>query len=282
MAALLGVEVARALLSWAAEAAAHRSSARVKSELRRALLRRVVDLGPSWLAGRRTADLTTLQYPRYRRTRRLLRQVLAPAGPRGDRAHGGGRRRRCPGLARRGDHRRHRPADPTVHGRGRRDDAASTARRLSTLQRLSGHFLDAVAGLPTLKVFGRAKSYAVAIRQVTDSYRRETMSTLRIAFLSSLVLELVASLSVAVVAVAIGLRLVGGGLDLSTGLFVLVLAPEAYLPLRLLGANFHASADGLAAADQVFTVLEEPLPPRGVRQTSPTRPQRVSRSPMSR
>jgi ATP-binding cassette subfamily C protein CydD len=86
------------------------------------------------------------------------------------------------------------------------------------------------------------------------------MGTLRVAFLSSLVLELFASLSVAVVAVAVGIRLVAGGLDLSTGLFVLILAPEAYLPLRALGASYHASADGVATADQVFTVLDSPLP----------------------
>ena len=269
MAALLGVVVARALLSWAAEAAAHRSSARAKSELRRALLRRAVDLGPSWLAGRRTADLTTLStrgvdaldayFAKY--LPQLVLAVIVPTAVVAvvvvqDWLAAAIIAVTVPLI----------PLFMVVVGVTTR---ARTARRLSTLQRLSGHFLDAVAGLPTLKVFGRAKSYAVAIRQVTDSYRRETMSTLRIAFLSSLVLELVASLSVAVVAVAIGLRLVGGDLDLFTGLFVLVLAPEAYLPLRLLGANFHASADGLAAADQVFTVLEEPLPPRGVRHRRP-------------
>ena len=269
MAALLGVVVARALLSWAAEAAAHRSSARAKSELRRALLRRAVDFGPSWLAGRRTADLTTLStrgvdaldayFAKY--LPQLVLAVIVPTAVVAvvvvqDWLAAAIIAVTVPLI----------PLFMVVVGVTTR---ARTARRLSTLQRLSGHFLDAVAGLPTLKVFGRAKSYAVAIRQVTDSYRRETMSTLRIAFLSSLVLELVASLSVAVVAVAIGLRLVGGDLDLFTGLFVLVLAPEAYLPLRLLGANFHASADGLAAADQVFSVLEEPLPPRGVRTDVP-------------
>ena len=88
-------------------------------------------------------------------------------------------------------------------------------------------------------------------------------------FLSSLILELLATISVALVAVAIGLRLMSGALDLRTALFVLVLAPEAYLPLRQLGANYHASAEGLAAADQVFAVLERPLPVRGERTNFP-------------
>jgi thiol reductant ABC exporter CydD subunit len=131
------------------------------------------------------------------------------------------------------------------------------------LQRLAGHFLDSVAGLPTLKVFGRAKAQARAIGEMTDRYRQTTMLTLRVAFLSSLILELLATISVALVAVAVGLRLLGGHLDLRTALFVLVLAPEAYLPLRLLGTNFHASTEGMKAAEQAFAVLERPLGPRG-------------------
>ena len=89
------------------------------------------------------------------------------------------------------------------------------------------------------------------------------MATLKVTFLSSLILELLATISVALVAVAVGLRLLAGDLGLRTALFVLVLAPEAYLPLRQLGANYHASAEGMSAAEQVFEVLETPLPPRG-------------------
>ena len=138
-----------------------------------------------------------------------------------------------------------------------------------TLERLAGHFLDVVAGLPTLKVFGRAKAQAAAIREITERYRRAAIGTLRITFLSSLILELVATLSVALVAVEIGLRLMDGQLDLRTALFALVLAPEAYLPLRQLGANYHASAEGMAAAEQVFAVLETPEPARGTRTDFP-------------
>ena len=135
---------------------------------------------------------------------------------------------------------------------------ASTAHRLDAMQRLAGQFLDNVAGLGTSKVFG-STSGERRIRESSESFRRETMGTLRKAFLSSLVLELTASLSIAVVAVSVGLRLVNGTMDLRTGLFVLVLAPEAYQPLRALAAQFHSSADGTAAAGQVFEVLDAPV-----------------------
>ena len=141
-----------------------------------------------------------------------------------------------------------------------------TRERHLELARLGGHFLDIVSGLPTLKVFGRAKAQAAAIADATQRYRRASMATLRLSFLSSLILELVATISVALVAVAVGLRLLGGHLDFRTALFVLVLAPEAYLPLRQLGTHFHASADGMRAAEAVFEVLDEqPAPRRSLR-----------------
>ena len=144
------------------------------------------------------------------------------------------------------------------------------ARQMRLLQRLAGHFLDVVAGLPTLKVFGRAKAQVAAIRDITDHYRTATMATLKVAFLSSLILELLATISVALVAVAVGLRLLGGHLSLATALFVLILAPEAYLPLRLLGTNYHASAEGMKAAEDIFEVLERPIPPAGPAAMFPT------------
>jgi ATP-binding cassette subfamily C protein CydCD len=127
---------------------------------------------------------------------------------------------------------------------------------------LSGHFLDVVQGLPTLKVFGRAKAQTDLIRTVSDEHRVATDRTLRTAFLSAFVLELAATLSVAVVAVGIGLRLLDGRLDLRTALVVLILAPEAYLPIRNVGAAFHSSAEGVEAVDAVLVVLEQPLPDR--------------------
>lgn len=147
-------------------------------------------------------------------------------------------------------------------------------RQWQLLTRLSGHFLDVVAGLPTLKVFGRAKAQAESIRAITADYRRATLRTLRIAFLSSFALELLSTLSVALVAVGIGMRLVHGDLDLFTGLVVLILAPEAYLPIRQVGAQYHAAAEGLAAAEQVFTVLE--TPPGSTGGTAPAPDARVS------
>ena len=131
-------------------------------------------------------------------------------------------------------------------------------RRWEALARLSGHFLDVVTGLPTLRVFGRSAAQLGRLERVTDDYRRESMATLRVAFLSAFALELTATLSVALVAVGVGLRLVDGSLDLRTGLFVLILAPEAYLPLRQLGASFHASEEGLEAVGRVFAIIEGP------------------------
>jgi thiol reductant ABC exporter CydD subunit len=138
-----------------------------------------------------------------------------------------------------------------------------TDRQLHDLQRLARRFLDLVAGLPTLKVFGRAKATAAAIGEMTERYRRAAMATLKVAFLSSLVLELVSTLSVALVAVALGLRLVSGGVDLRTALVVLVLAPEVYLPLRQLGASYHDSVEGMRAAGQILDHIEVPSPPEG-------------------
>jgi ATP-binding cassette, subfamily C, bacterial CydCD len=129
-------------------------------------------------------------------------------------------------------------------------------RRWDALARLSGHFLDVVAGLPTLRVFGRASAQLGRLEKVTDDYRRESMATLRVAFLSAFALELAATLSVALVAVGVALRLVDGAMDLHAGLFVLILAPEAYLPLRQLGASFHAAEEGLGAADEAFRVIQ--------------------------
>lgn len=122
---------------------------------------------------------------------------------------------------------------------------------------LSGHFLDVVKGLPTLVAHRRAKAQSARIAEVTDRYRRASQATLRLAFASSAVLELVATLSVALVAVTVGVRLSGGGLDLRTALFVLLLAPEAYWPLRRVGAEFHAAAEGVATFEAVEHLLSQ-------------------------
>jgi len=133
-----------------------------------------------------------------------------------------------------------------------------------TLGILSGYFLDLVSGITTLKVFGRSKRQEENLRIVGEEYRRNTMEVLRISFLSSLALEIIAMLSVALIAVSIGLRLVGGSLDLRTGLLILILAPEVYWPLRMVGTHFHAAADGIEAAKQIFEVLDAPSTRNGV------------------
>ncbi|MDX3533398.1 thiol reductant ABC exporter subunit CydD [Streptomyces sp. MB09-01] len=255
---LAAVALGRGLVAWLTELAAHRASAAVKSELRGRLLDRAADLGPGRLTGQKTGSLVSLAtrgvdalddyFSRY--LPQLGLAVVVPVA---------------------------------VLARIVTEDWVSAAiivvtlplipvfmvligmatqsrmdRQWRLLSRLSGHFLDVVAGLPTLKVFGRAKAQAGSIRKITDDYRRATMRTLRIAFLSSFALELLATLSVALVAVTIGMRLVHGELDLYTGLVILILAPEAYLPLRQVGAQYHAAAEGLAAAEEIFEILETP------------------------
>jgi thiol reductant ABC exporter CydD subunit len=131
-----------------------------------------------------------------------------------------------------------------------------TNERWHALRHLSTHFLDVVRGLPTLRAFNRAGDERARLAEVGDRYRRATMGTLRVGFLSGSVLELAATLGVALVAVTVGVRLVGGSLGLEAGLTVLVLAPELYLPLRRLGAEYHACADGLAVADRMLALLD--------------------------
>ncbi|MFE4953240.1 thiol reductant ABC exporter subunit CydD [Streptomyces sp. NPDC056653] len=253
---LVAVALGRGLVSWLTELAAYRASAAVKSELRGRLLDRAAALGPDWLSGQRTGSLVALAtrgvdalddyFARY--LPQLGLAVVVPVA---------------------------------VLARIVTEDWVSAAiivvtlpliplfmiligwatqsrmdRQWQLLSRLSGHFLDVVAGLPTLKVFGRAKAQAESIRTITSQYRSATLQTLRIAFLSSFALELLATLSVALVAVTIGMRLVHGELDLYTGLVVLILAPEAYLPIRQVGAQYHAAAEGLSAAEEIFAVLE--------------------------
>jgi thiol reductant ABC exporter CydD subunit len=266
---LLLVVLARATVAWVAELAASRSSARAKSQLRAALLQRVVAIGLNSSREQRTGDLTVLAtrgidaldgyFSLY--LPQLFLAVIVPVVVVvvvlwNDWLSAAIIAFTIPLI----------PLFMALVG-------AATKERMDgqfrTLERLAGHFLDVVAGLPTLKIFGRAKAQAAAIGEITERYRRATISTLRITFLSSLILELVATISVALVAVEIGLRLMNGHLGLRTALFALILAPEAYLPLRRLGANYHASAEGIAAAEQVFAVLEAPAPPRGTRTDFP-------------
>lgn len=139
--------------------------------------------------------------------------------------------------------------------------------RYAQLGQLSAHFLDVMQGLTTLKLFNRSKAQIQIIARITDQYRQGALAVLRIAFLSAFALELVAMISIAVVAVEIGLRLLYGRIIFEQALFLLILAPEFYQPLRQLGAKFHSGRDGIAAAERIYAILDAP-PPRNAGQTT--------------
>ena len=135
-----------------------------------------------------------------------------------------------------------------------------TRERARALALLGGHFLDVVRGLPTLRAFGRSRAQAESLAETGERYRVATMGTLRSAFLSGAVLELAATLGIALVAVTVGVRLVDGRIGFQAALTVLLLAPELYLPLRSLASQYHASADGTAVAARLLDLVDEPRP----------------------
>ncbi|MDR2372965.1 MAG: thiol reductant ABC exporter subunit CydD [Bifidobacteriaceae bacterium] len=140
---------------------------------------------------------------------------------------------------------------------------AYSARRLATMTNLGAQVMDLITGLPTLKALGREKGPAARVRKLSVAHQKATFATVRVAFLSGAALELIATLSVALVAVAVGLRLQAGRMDLIDGLAIIMIAPEIYLPLRNVGAHFHASANGVAASNRAFDLLAVPAPPAG-------------------
>jgi ATP-binding cassette subfamily C protein CydD len=257
--ALAIVLMARAAAGYGGEVTALRAAAAVKSQLRRRLTHHVLKLGPSWLTGHRSGEVTTLAtrgldaldpyFARY-----LPQLVLACVVPvavlirvgLADWISG-----LVIGVT--------LPLIPVFAILVGLHTKAATQRQWRLLARLGGHFLDVVEGLPTLKLFGRAKPQAEEIGRVTGEYRQATMATLRVAFLSAFVLDLAAALATALVAVEVGLRLLAGHMSYSTALLVLLLTPEAYLPLRAVGAQFHASTEGAAAAADVFAILDTPV-----------------------
>lgn len=263
LAALVGVVAARAAVAWAQERFGHRAATSVVGDLRAAVVRHAADLGPAALEGERGPALATLTtrgldaldgYLVKYLPQLLLAATVTPAVLAvvwwHDTIAGITVLVTLPLV----------PLFMALVGLMTRDAAD---RRLRSMQRLGAQVLDLVAGLPTLRALGRERGQGTRVREVGEAYRRATMGTLRTAFLSALVLESLTTLSVALVAVGIGLRLVYGHLDLQTGLAVLVMAPEAYLPLRMVGVHYHASVDGIAAAAEAFAVLETPLPARG-------------------
>ncbi|MEU4764266.1 thiol reductant ABC exporter subunit CydD [Actinosynnema sp. NPDC023794] len=254
---LAGAVVVRALLAWATESVAARAAAGAKEELRAAVLDRALGLGPSWIVARGPASLAVLAtkgldaldayFTRYLPA--LVTTAVVPVAVGGwifftDPTSAVLIAVTLPLI----------PVFAILIGRF---TSARVAAAATALERLSGRLAELVRALPVLTAFGRAAAQASAVREVGERYRRATMGTLRVAFLSALVLEIVASLSVALIAVGIGLRLVSGEMALVTGLVVLILAPECYLPLRAAGAAHHASEDGVEA---VRRVAEIPAP----------------------
>ena len=253
---IASVGIVRAATIWAMDVASARAAAAVKSQLRRRLVRSIGRLGPGWLSGRNRVDVSTTAGPGLEALdgyfSLFLPQLILTA-----------------------------IAMPIVIVAIFLHDLTSgilvivalplipvfmiliglatqtlQRRQWQVLTHLSSRFLDVVGGLATLKIFGRQHRQSARIESLTEAYRVETIKVLRLSFLSGFALELIGSLSVALVAVSVGLRLVDGSLSLAVGLFVLLLAPEAFLPLRQVGANYHAAADGLAAAEDVFDILD--------------------------
>jgi ATP-binding cassette subfamily C protein CydD len=256
IAALAGVVVLRAVLVWLLDVAAHRGAAAVKSQLRTAVMNRLAERGPNWLAGQQDARVATTvtsgldaldnYFSRYL-PQLLLTAIATPILVLvmlwQDPASGITVIIVLPLI----------PVFMILIGQATQGVQRA---QWDALQRLSAGFLDVVGGLATLKIYGRERRQAARLGSLTDEYRGRTMKVLRVSFLSGFVLELAGSLSVALIAVSVGLRLVDGSLLLGVGLFVLLLAPEAFLPVRQVGVHFHAAADGLAAAEEVFAILD--------------------------
>lgn len=261
--ALAGVLAGRVTVLVMQERLAHRSATRVIAEIRGAVIERAIAQGPRWLDPTRTAEVVTLvtrgledlspYFVRYL-PQLLLAATLTPAtlavllGL-----------DLTSGLIMAGAI----PLIPLFMWLVGRLTVSFSTRRLAMLDRLGGQLLDLLAGLTTLKALGRERGPAARVRALTEAYNTTTLATLRVAFLSGAILEFIASLSVALVAVVVGMRLVYGQVDLVVGLAAIMLAPEVLAPLRQVGSHFHASADGIAAANAAFAVLELPPAPNG-------------------
>ena len=252
--ALAGVFAARAILAWGAEVVAVRTSGKAKAQLRQAAMDAVIESGtgsasPGEVAALATRGIDALDTYFARYLPQLVLAVIVPIS--------------VIAVIFTQDILSALivvitvPLIPIFMILIGLFTKSKVDKQWNTLSKLSSHFLDLVSGLPTLKVFGRAQAQVQVIRRVGQEYRSSTMGVLRISFLSSLALELLASLSVALVAVSIGIRLAEAQIDYRVGLFVLLLAPEVYLPLRLIGQHFHAAAEGLGAADRLFSIIEQ-------------------------
>ncbi|MGQ9832665.1 MAG: thiol reductant ABC exporter subunit CydD [Candidatus Villigracilaceae bacterium] len=253
---LLGIIAGRAFLAWLTEVSASAVAIQVKEDLRERLFAKIERLGPAFTRAERSGELTAAalegvealdayfsQYlPQLVITALVPLSVLLFVFPL-DPLSGVVLLVTAPLI----------PVFMILIGKGAE---IVTKRQYETLSLLSAHFLDSLQGLTTLKMFGRSKDHARSIAETSDRFRDVTLGVLRVTFLSALALELIATISTAVVAVEVGLRLLYGHLPFDKALFLLILAPEFYIPLRMLGTRFHAGMAGTTAAQRIFEVLD--------------------------
>jgi ATP-binding cassette subfamily C protein CydD len=272
LALLVAAVVGRAASAWGFEVVGRRAATSVQSQLRTELVEKRLRSRPAALDGAESAELATIAvsgvdalettFARY-----IPQVVLAAVVPVAVLAVVA-----SIDLVSAGVMLLTLPLVPVFMWLVGRHTERRARERWHALSFLAGHFLDVVRGLPTLRAFNRGEPQVERISEVGDRYRRATMGTLRIAFLSGAVLELMATLGIALVAVTVGVRLVSGGMAFEAALTVLVLSPELYLPLRNLAAQFHAGADGLAVASRLLDLVEasEPLARAGGLAPSPS------------
>ena len=254
---LLALFLLRAGLAWASEQAAFHAAVQVKLAIRAQLYQRVQQLGPAWLTGERSGDLlNTLSdgvealeayYARYIPAMSLM--ALVPLAIlvfvlANDWLSAVVMLVTAPLI----------PVFMILIGKG---TEKRNQQQWQQLARMSAHFLDVIQGLTTLKLFNASRREAQVVAQISDQYRQSTMSVLRVAFLSSFVLEFFGTVSIAIIAVLIGFRLFWGEMEFLYGFFVLLLAPEFYLPLRNMGTQYHARMAAIGAAEKMVAVLEE-------------------------
>ena len=256
---ILVIIAGRGILTWVNEVSANAVAVKIKTDLRERLFSHILNLGPAYTRGQRTGELTTAavegiealdayysQYlPQLVITTLVPLSILLFVFPM-DLLSGFIMLVTAPLI----------PFFMILIGKGAE---IVTRRQYETLSRLSAHFLDSLQGLTTLKLFGRSKSYTKNIETISNQFRDRTLEVLRITFLSALALELLATLSTAIIAVEIGFRLLYAKMEFREAFFLLILAPEFYMPLRTLGARFHAGMSGTTAARRIFEILDTPL-----------------------
>lgn len=249
----------RTLLTWLNEVAANAVAVKIKTDLRERLFAHILKLGPAYSRGQRTGELTTAavegiealdayfsQYlPQLVITALVPISILFFVFPI-DLLTGFVFLITAPLI----------PFFMIIIGKGAE---TVTKRQYETLRLLSAHFLDSLQGLTTLKLFGQSKGQAKNVAKVAEQFRDRTLSVLRITFLSALALEMLATISTAIIAVEIGFRLLYDRMEFLPALFLLILAPEFYMPLRALGARFHAGMNGTTAAKRIYEILDTPI-----------------------